>query len=75
MPAGSEPNALVGPSQRSSSTSLNSGASVRRVASVLNSSASSRWSPSTLSGNFSIGAVAVRISPAAVTAPMPLMPG
>ena len=47
-------NAGVAPRQRSVSTVLKSGASVRSVARSLNSSASSRWSPSTAGGKSSM---------------------
>src|SRR5438105_4747764 len=64
----------VGPRHRSSSTSRNSGASVRSVASCLNRSARSRPSPSTVAGKSSMGPYWFRRR-AAVTAPIPGMPG
>src|SRR2546422_2850987 len=67
-------NAGVGPRHRSSSTSRNSGASVRSVARSLNSSARSRCSPSTEGGKSSIAPYSFT-SRAAVTAPIPRMPG
>ena len=72
--SGQPANAGVAPFHSSSSTSLNSGASVRRVARFLNKSALSRFSPSTVSGKDSIGPYLLS-SAAAVLAPMPRMPG
>src|SRR2546430_3280597 len=66
--------APVGPRHRSSSTSWKSGASVRSVARVLNNNARSRCSPSTVGGKVSIAPYWFR-SRAAVTAPIPAMPG
>src|SRR6266571_2047778 len=67
-------NSLVGPRHLSSSISRNSGASVRSVARRLNSSARSRCSPRTVGGKSSMTPCWFR-SRAAVTAPIPGMPG
>ena len=67
-------NASVGPRHRSSSTSRKSGASVRSVASFLKSNARSRRSPRTAGGKSSMMPCRFR-SPAAVTGPIPRIPG
>src|SRR6266704_5946979 len=67
-------NPPLGPRHRSSSTSRNRRASVRSVARSLNSNARSRPSPSTVAGKSSMRPYWFS-SRAAVTAPIPGMPG